>query len=165
MLIDFVLLNQPLKKQASFSWLFPSCVLASWDTVERKHTDSCLVSDRPNLIMTPAWNVRDSKLQRGLEKKYSEIWKHMSSVAMIYIQYSKKKSNVHLNSGLKTLSDSITLVWNNSVVTYGSIFEWLVCFTVLDDSRYQNLASLIHHLICTTSQFVLSVCPVPLKVS
>lgn len=64
MLIDFVLLNQPLKKQAPFS-RFLSCVLASCDTVERKHTDSCLGIDRPNLIMAPALNGEIPGISRG----------------------------------------------------------------------------------------------------
>lgn len=65
---------------------------------------------------------RFQELAEGPRENIQKYEVTLRSVAMIYIQYSKKKSNVHLNSGLKTLSDSITLVWNNSVVTYGSVY-------------------------------------------
>lgn len=64
MLIDFVLLNQPLKSPASFS-CFWSCGLAPCDTVERKHTDSCLGIGRPNLIMPPTQNGASPGISRG----------------------------------------------------------------------------------------------------
>lgn len=71
MLIDFVLLNQ-LKKQTSFP-CFISCVLASRDTVERKHAGSCLGVERPNLIMPPTLHGGNPGISTGASREHSEM--------------------------------------------------------------------------------------------
>lgn len=71
MLIDFVLCNQPLKKQDLL--LHPitiSCyVLASRDPVERKHACSCLGIDWPNQIMPSTLNGEIPRISRGARGK------------------------------------------------------------------------------------------------
>lgn len=80
MLIDFVLCNQPRKKQDLFPHSPPrhhhflSCVLASRDPVERKHTGSCLGIDSPNQIMPPTLNGEIPRISRGARGKSWEIW-------------------------------------------------------------------------------------------
>lgn len=98
--------------------------------------------DRPNLIMTQLWMERFQELAEGLEKIFRNMKWHWEVLLWFIYSTVKKKSNAHLNSraqnsfwfhhsGLEQFSCNIRL----------SLFEWLVCFTVLDDSRYQNLAS------------------------
>lgn len=79
MLIDFVLCNQPFKKQDLFlhptrHHHFLSYVLASRDPVERKHTGSCLGIDSPNQIMPLTLNGEIPRISRGAHGKYWEIW-------------------------------------------------------------------------------------------
>lgn len=79
MLIDFVLCNQPHKKQDLFPHPFPPrppspflklCAgIPSRDPVERKHTGSCLGIDSPNQIMPPTLNGEIPRISRGAQGK------------------------------------------------------------------------------------------------